>query len=71
MFHLMKPSNKNISFTLTRSWVPRRCKNSGKSLWFKLAIRKRTFIRFKPLSSEYVIDEWYTPNEGLVEQIKG
>jgi hypothetical protein len=66
---LLERLKGSTEYTTLRSWKPRRCANSGKSLWLKTAVRQRKTHASLLLSPSYV-DQWYTPAEALIEQLK-
>lgn len=72
LLKLLHDEEKITTFTSERCWKPRRCANSGKSLWLRKAVRKHTSsqinLHFGPFTN--TADTWYTPAEGLIEQLK-
>ena len=62
---LQKSKNVKAKFSL---W-PRRCKVSGKSIWFRVAYRVR-HTDFGYDMDEYHIDRWYSTPEYIILRLK-
>ena len=62
---LQKSKNIKAKFSL---W-PRKCKVSGKSIWFKLAYRVR-HTDFGWDMDEYHVDRWYSSPEYIILRLK-
>ena len=62
---LQKSNNIKTKLSL----LPRKCKVSGKSIWFKLAYRVR-HTDFGWDMDEYHIDRWYSSTEYVILRLK-
>lgn len=59
------------SWTLTRSWLPRKCRHTRKLLWLKIGYRRHIELYHKFLNVSVSETIWLSKNAGLIILLKG